>query len=182
MARTPSQIHRSRQPVVPGTISHAVIHRGRAHILPKGEVPGVPEISQFVTVSWAWTDQPAGNISWTFVNSDQNDSHAVVLYRNNYIFGGAFWPIYLGPDDTVSHMLDGTQPIPTLTGTGGQPMGIFGLWPDCITQILSALHFQSCARSDLEHTGGWLYKGYRSYRGCLLRADGQYFRYLLCGL
>jgi len=102
----------------------AVIHRGRAHMLPKAGVPLAPQISQYVTVSWAWTNQGAGDISWTFVNSDPTNSHAVVLYRNNYIFGGAFWPIYLGPDDSVSHMLDGTQPLPTLTGNGGQPMGI----------------------------------------------------------
>lgn len=113
----------------PGAGSHSpnhqpVIHRARAHMLPKAGVPGPPLISQFVTVSWVWTNQAKGNISWTFVNSDKNSSHAVVLYRNSYIFGGAFWPIYLGPDNPVSHMLDGTKPIPTLTGTGGQPMGI----------------------------------------------------------
>src|SRR5208282_3659222 len=121
-----SDIHRGRRNVLPkaGVIGHPVFHRDRAHILPKGGPARPPLISQFVTVSWAWTDQANGNISWTFVNSDTQNSHAVVLYRNNYIFGGAFWPIYLGPDDTVSHMLDGTQPLPTLTGNGGQPMGI----------------------------------------------------------
>jgi hypothetical protein len=118
MARRTSRIHRGRQPAVSsGTIGRPVIHRARAHLLPKGTV-SPPRISQFVTCT---SNQPdsAGNILWTFVNADQNNSHAVVLYRNNYIFGGAFWPIYLGPDDSVSHMLDGTQPIPTLTGTGG---------------------------------------------------------------
>ena len=79
---------------------------GRAHLLPKGGIPRPTRVSAFVTVSWAWTNQSQGNISWTFVNSDPNNSHAVVLFRNNYIFGGAFWPVYLGPDDTVSHMLD----------------------------------------------------------------------------
>jgi hypothetical protein len=106
-------------------IFHPVIHRGHPDIGPASP----PEISKFVTVSWSWTNQANGNISWTFVNSDQTNSHAVVLYRGatgvpDYIFGGAFWPVYLGPDDPVSHMLDGTQPIPTATGTGGQPMGL----------------------------------------------------------
>jgi hypothetical protein len=101
----------------------AVIHRGRAMMPPKGGAPIAPHISSSVTVSWAWTDQSKGNISWTFVNSDTSNAHTVVLYRNNYIFGGAFWPIYLGPD-AQSHMLDGTQPIPTLTSPGGQPMAI----------------------------------------------------------
>src|SRR5579863_5120263 len=127
MARRTSQILRSRQPVATGTIGRPVIHRGRAHLLPKGRFVSPPQISQFVTCTSNSPDS-SGNITWTFVNSDQSNSHAVVLYRNNYIFGGAFWPIYLGPDDSVSHMLDGTQPIPTLTGsggaTGGMPMGI----------------------------------------------------------
>ena len=118
---------------------HPVFHPGRAGLLPKGGIPRVPQISTFVTVSWAWTDQSKGNISWTFVNADPNNSHAVVLYRNNYIFGGAFWPVYLGPDDTVSHMLDGTQPIPTLTGNGGQPMGIIDYGPGASPRYL--VHF-----------------------------------------
>lgn len=119
---------RQTKPAVPksGVIGHPVIHRGHAPVLPP---PAPPQISKYVKVSWAWTDQSTGNISWTFVNSDPVNSHAVVLYRGatgvpNYLFGGAFWPIYLGPDDSVSHMLDGTQPVPTLTGTGGQPMGL----------------------------------------------------------
>ena len=143
MARRTSQVRRGRRPVVSPTIGHPVIHRGRAHIIPKGGAPGAPRISQFVTVSWTWTDQAAGIYSWKFVNSDQNNSHAVVLYRNNYIFGGAFWPIYLGPDDSVSHMLDGTQPIPTLTGTGGtvggMPMGILDYGPGASPRYL--VHF-----------------------------------------
>ncbi|MGA8875874.1 MAG: hypothetical protein WB555_10085 [Candidatus Korobacteraceae bacterium] len=123
----------------PSVTGHPVIHPGRAHILPQGGVPLAPQISQYVTVSWNWTNQAQGNISWTFVNSDQNNSHAVVLYRNNYIFGGAFWPVYLGPDDTVSQMLDGTQPIPTLSGNGGQPMGILDYGPSASPRYL--VHF-----------------------------------------
>ena len=121
------------------TAGHPVFHPGRAGLLPQGGAPQLPQISAFVTVSWAWTDQAHGNISWTFVNADPSNSHAVVLYRNNYIFGGAFWPVYLGPDDTVSHMLDGTQPIPTLTGTGGQPMGILDYGPGASPRYL--VHF-----------------------------------------
>ncbi|MGP0071106.1 MAG: hypothetical protein ACLPWF_04135 [Bryobacteraceae bacterium] len=97
-------------------------------------------------MSWAWTDQSQGNISWTFVNSDPTNSHAVVLYRGatgvgSYIFGGAFWPIYLGPDDSVSHMLDGTQPIPTVTGNGGQPMGLLDFGAGATPRYLVAFIF-----------------------------------------
>lgn len=119
-----------------------VLHRGHPDIGPAKP----PQISQFVTVSWSWTDQANGNISWTFINSDTVNSHAVVLYRGansvpEYIFGGAFWPIYLGPDDTVSHMLDGTQPIPTLTGTGGQPMGLLDFGAGATPRYLVAFIF-----------------------------------------
>jgi hypothetical protein len=107
-----------------GPILHPIIHRGHADMGPA--LP--PKISTFVTASWVWANQSAGNITWTFVNSDPTNSHTVVLYRGasgvpNYIFGGAFWPIYLAAGYGFS-MLDGTKPIPTLTGTGGQPMGI----------------------------------------------------------
>ncbi|WP_429360875.1 hypothetical protein [Paraburkholderia sp. MM5496-R1] len=105
---------------------------------PKGGPPRLPQISKFVTVSWAWTDQAKGNISWTFVNSDPDNSHAVVLYRNNYVFGGAFWPVYLGPGFGIS-MLDGSQPLPTLTGNGGQPMGIIDYGPGAGPRYL--VHF-----------------------------------------
>ena len=118
-----------------------VIHKGHPVSLTP---PTPPRISSFVTVSWAWTDQAAGNISWTFVNSDPHNSHAVVLYRGatgvgDYIFGGAFWPIYLGPDNPASHMLDATQPLPTLSGTGGQPMGLIDYGPSASPRYL--VHF-----------------------------------------
>ena len=132
--------HRASHEVRPGSGgTHPIFHPGRAHLLPKGGIPRPTRVSAFVTVSWAWTNQSQGNISWTFVNSDPNNSHAVVLFRNNYIFGGAFWPVYLGPDDTVSHMLDGSQPIPTLTGNGGQPMGILDYGPGASPRYL--VHF-----------------------------------------
>ncbi len=103
------------------------IHRGRRP--PRRPVRvAAPQISKYVTVSWAWTNQSNGDISWTFTNSDPTNSHAVVLYRGatgvaEYIFGGAFWPVYVGPSD-ISHMLDGSQPAPTVSGNGGQPMAL----------------------------------------------------------
>ena len=122
-----SHIQTGRRNVIPnaGVVSHPVIHRGHPDLGPAAP----PQISKYVTVSWAWTDQSKGNISWTFVNSDPTNSHSVVLYRGatgvgSYIFGGAFWPIYIAAGYGFS-MLDGTKPIPTLTGGGNtQPMGI----------------------------------------------------------
>lgn len=118
-----------------------VLHTGHPDL---GPAPP-PQISQYVTATWAWTDQSSGNISWTFVNSDTHNSHSVVLYRgatgvSEYIFGGAFWPIYLGPSN-ISHILDGTKPIPTLTGDGGQPMGLLDYGPGATPRYCVAFIF-----------------------------------------
>ncbi len=97
-----------------------------------------------MTVTWAWNGSPSGgNITWTFVNSDTTNSHAVVLYRGGaetptYIFGGAFWPIYLAGGFGTS-LLDGTQPIPTLSGT--QPMGLLDFGPSASPRYLVAFIF-----------------------------------------
>ena len=103
--------------------NHPVYHKGYPKIGPATP----PQISSYVTVSWAWVDQKNGLLTWTFVNSDNTNSHAVVLYRGiggAYIFGGAFWPIYLGPDNRASSWLDGTKPLPTASGSGNAPMGL----------------------------------------------------------
>ncbi len=123
-----------------GISHHPVIHRGHAQRLANVRVTP-PQISQFVTVSWQWTNQSNGDISWTFVNSDQSNSHSVVLYRNGYIFGGAFWPVYLGPDDPASHMLDGSQPVPNLSGNGGQPMALLDFGSSASPRYIVAFIF-----------------------------------------
>ena len=122
-----------------GGIAVPVIHQGHPDTGPA--LP--PKISTYVSVTWAWADESTGNITWTFVNSDPTNSHTVVLYRGatgvpNYIFEGAFWPIYLAAGYGFS-MLDGTKPIPTLTGTGGQPMGILDYGPGASPRYL--VHF-----------------------------------------
>jgi hypothetical protein len=117
-----------------------IFNRGRAQLF-LGRVPSPHLIPQYVTASWAWTNQSAGEISWTFVNSDPYESHTVVLYRNGYIFGGAFWPIYLGPNSDHS-MLDGTKPIAALTvNDSSAPMGILDFDPSATTRYLVAFIF-----------------------------------------
>ena len=109
--------------------------------------PRVPSISQYVTATWAWQGNPnTGLITWTFVNSDQNNNHIIVLYRGGaetptYIFGGAFWPVYLNGGFGTS-MLDGTQPIPTLSGSSGvAPMGLLDFGPGASPRYLVAFIF-----------------------------------------
>jgi hypothetical protein len=50
-------------------------------------------LSNFVSVSWGWYDQSNGVVQWSFINMD-SAQHSVVLLRNGYYFGGAFWPVY----------------------------------------------------------------------------------------
>jgi hypothetical protein len=147
--RTTSRILRARNTVLlnGGAVPHPVVHRGRPDMPPAP----TPRISPYVTASWAWNGSPSGgNITWTFVNSDTANSHAVVLYRGGaetptYIFGGAFWPIYLASGFGFS-MLDGTKPIPTLSGGGNtQPMGLLDFGPSASPRYLVAFIFNLAA-------------------------------------
>ncbi len=123
------------------TIANPIVHRGHPDVGPVTP----PQVSQYVTVSWAWVNESQGSITWTFVNSDQSNSHAVVLYRGGaetptYIFGGAFWPVYLSAGYGFS-MLDGTQPLPTLGGSDTQPMGLLDFGPSASPRYLVAFIF-----------------------------------------
>ena len=122
------------------------IHAGRKDILPTVRAFAHAQISRSVTVAWAWNDQKSGTVAWTFANADPKGAHAVVLYRNNYIFGGAFWPVYLGNAATFrTWMLDGSQPVPTLVdrgvATNGMPMGILDYGAASAPEYLVAFIF-----------------------------------------
>jgi len=56
-----------------------------------------------VAVSWKWSNESNGLVQWTFTNSGTTEK-SVVLFRNGYFFGGAFWAVYLdniGFDTTI---------------------------------------------------------------------------------
>ncbi len=72
----------------------------------------------------------------------------MVLYRGGaetptYIFGGAFWPLYLDPSNNFgTQLLDGTQPIPTLSGSSGTaPMGLLDFGAGATSRYLVAFIF-----------------------------------------
>jgi hypothetical protein len=44
-------------------------------------------------VSWAWYNEDAGIVAWTFENTGVLKSTGI-LSRNSYYFGNAYWPIY----------------------------------------------------------------------------------------
>jgi hypothetical protein len=49
--------------------------------------------SSNLKVSWAWYNEDAGIVAWTFQNSGGQKSTGI-LSRNSYYFGNAYWPIY----------------------------------------------------------------------------------------
>lgn len=81
------------------------------------------------SVNWSWYNQKQGLVQWTFRNLDSKP-HSLVLLRNSYYFGGAFWPVYYAnsngrgasasnPSDNFgTNFLDGTGPIPELVDNG----------------------------------------------------------------
>jgi len=66
--------------------------------VPRTFVQLVTHISSKVSVGWSWYDESQGVVEWTFENSD-TVPHAVILLRNTYYFGGAFWPVYYANSD-----------------------------------------------------------------------------------
>lgn len=60
-------------------------------IFPK---PGVLSQSPNVNISWSWYNEGQGLVQWTFTNNSSNQV-SVILLRNGYYFGNAFWPVYL---------------------------------------------------------------------------------------
>ncbi|WP_188679230.1 hypothetical protein [Thermogymnomonas acidicola] len=47
-----------------------------------------------IRVSWAWYDQASGIVEWKLRNVGGGKG-SVILIRDGYVFGGAFWPVYL---------------------------------------------------------------------------------------
>lgn len=46
-----------------------------------------------IDVSWKWNDQANGLVEWTFTNN-ATVQQSGILFRNQYPFGDAFWPMY----------------------------------------------------------------------------------------
>jgi len=66
-------------------------------------------VSQNISVTWSWYDENQGIVEWTFHNLGKQ-TESVILLRNGYYFGGAFWPVYLANSPPL---------CPTCTGQNG---------------------------------------------------------------
>ncbi len=57
-------------------------------------IKNVNKFSTSVDVSWSWFNKREGTVSWNFVNNSYLQS-TVILFRNGYYFGNAYFPIYV---------------------------------------------------------------------------------------
>ncbi len=58
------------------------------------QLESVTGFSVSVSISWSWFDKRAGIVAWQFTNKSVLPS-TVILFRNGYYFGNAYFPIYL---------------------------------------------------------------------------------------
>ncbi len=72
-------------------------------------------ISKDVTVTWSWYDETQGIVSWNFKNNSSQQK-SVILFRNGYYFGNAFWCVYVNNGMTYW----ATTPLTPLTDNGVQ--------------------------------------------------------------
>lgn len=63
-----------------------------------------------VTASWDWNDQSKGVVQWTFDNQTGSQA-SVVLLRNGYYFGGAFWPVYAANSEFNTDFASKVEPL-----------------------------------------------------------------------
>ncbi len=82
-------------PITPSKVGPAkASSRRRLPPLAGGAGGGVASGSANVTVDWVWWNHNEGQVLWTFVNTSSQKC-SVILFRDGYYFGGAFWPIYI---------------------------------------------------------------------------------------
>ncbi len=65
-------------------------------------------------VTWEWFDKEKGEVKWTLTNNSEGNK-SVVLLRNSYYFGNAFWPVY-----KANGMSDFTMKAAPLEDKGAQ--------------------------------------------------------------
>lgn len=78
------------------------------HIV-KGKAEKKPAVSKYVTVSWKWNNTTQGLVEWSFTNNSTS-TQSVILYRNGYYFGNAFWCIYEANSEFNTAFMQGDIP------------------------------------------------------------------------
>ena len=85
--------------------------------------------SSEMQVSWKWYNEAQGLVEWTFTNPT-DAIHTVILFRNGYFFGNAYYPIY---EANLGFGVGWAKNLDALPDNGAQnnapPIGIVE-WPD----------------------------------------------------
>ncbi len=84
----------------------------RERISAAGKAPGpvlgsVTALNGEISCSVSWQDEASGTVQWKLENHSKNIQQLVIL-RNNYMFGGAFWPVYVA--NSFGRGASGTNP------------------------------------------------------------------------
>jgi len=82
------------------------VYPGKPRTDVKARLSNLVSQSQNVVVTWEWYDKSQGIVKWTFTNTGKTQE-SVILLRNGYYFGGAFWPVYVAnPEFGVTWMTE----------------------------------------------------------------------------
>jgi hypothetical protein len=74
----------------------------------------VANASRSVEAVWGWYEKRRGVVVWGLRNVDSR-AHQVILFRNSYYFGDAYWSVYGANRSFQVTFLDGRVPAPALT-------------------------------------------------------------------
>ena len=87
----------------------------------------VASASGSVEAGWAWYEKSQGVVAWAFRNSDSS-RHSVILLRNSYYFGDAYWSIYSSNPGFQTSFLDGSATpralAPSSVPQNAAPLGL----------------------------------------------------------
>jgi len=86
------------------------IHPGKPRTDVKARLSSLVSQSQNVVVTWEWYDKSQGIIKWTFTNNGKIQE-SVILLRNGYYFGGAFWPVYVANSEFGVTWMNEVKPL-----------------------------------------------------------------------
>jgi len=86
------------------------IYPGKPRTDVKARLSNLVSQSQNVVVTWEWYDKSQGVIKWTFTNTGKAQE-SVILLRNGYYFGGAFWPVYVANSEFGVTWMNEVKPL-----------------------------------------------------------------------
>ena len=86
------------------------VYPGKPRTDVKARLSNLVSQSQNVVVTWEWYDKSQGVIKWTFTNTGKAQE-SVILLRNGYYFGGAFWPVYVANSEFGVTWMNEVKPL-----------------------------------------------------------------------